>query len=468
MPEADIQWLDRPLSAMSANDEATPPTSEIVHQLERMLAGNRFAAAPNQADFLSLVVRRALKGKKTTEDIIGRELFGEKFTKDESTDVRVTASNLRKALRNYYGNDGREDRVMILLREPPRDKRIKLPPGEAYRPLFSYNPNHPESQKFRLGSHYLAQKSPEALSEALRYLHDVALTQTSHVPAHVGLVEALCAMSVYLSRSTPTPELLSVACQIVRDAIALNPDDWHTHAARGAALLCMGELQQANEEFDAALRLDKAQTLNYYWYPAFLLTTNQRERALELARVSAAERVESPQAHAAYGLYLYAMRRFEEAEQVLTNALKLDRNYWLTRVMLSALCLALDRPDDALGHYERIQLLVDEKASWIMPGLGALCACKATKITKKKRSFMCRWAKELIAKIDPDVDWFQAALACIGFGEPENAVISLEHAYNHRHPLVLWLDAWPILDPLRLRPDFQAILTALRLPSKSL
>ena len=448
---------------MSISTSAVPTPDETRRQLERMLASDRFVVATNQADFLALVVKRALEGKKTTEDIIGRTLFGAKFEKDESTDVRVTASNLRKKLRTYYAQEGREDLVIIALREPPRDKTIKLPEGVAYQPLFSYNPRHPHSRKFRLGIHYLAQKSPEAISQALAYLQDVGMTQESHAPARIALVEALCATSLYLG-SVPPEELLALARQIANDAMQLNPNDWHAHASHGAALLCSWSLDQAGIEFDTALRLDKIQTLNYVWYAAYLFTVGKREQALELVKLSAAEQVESPQAHAAYGIYLYALRRFDEAELVLNNALKLDPNYWVARLVLSALYLSLDRPDDALRHYDRVQVLTDADGAWVMPGLAALCASRATKITKRKRSLMCRWAKELLVNIDASVDWFQCALACLGFQETDNVFLALDDAYITRHPLLLWLDVWPIFDPLRQTPEFQALVNRINLP----
>src|SRR5580704_6917380 len=113
------------LQAMSSA-EIIPAPEDIKAQLQRTLASKRFSTASNQKDFLVLVVNRALKGKKSSELVIAQALFP-KFIKDESTDVRVTASNLRKALAKYYAREGREDLVIIALPEPPPDKSIKLP-----------------------------------------------------------------------------------------------------------------------------------------------------------------------------------------------------------------------------------------------------------------------------------------------------------------------------------------------------
>src|SRR5262245_583766 len=169
-------------------------------------------------------------------------------------------------------------------------------------------------------------------------------------------------MSAYMSRSSPEENLLSVALEIGNDAIALSPTDWRTHAVRGAVLLCCDEIASAKPEFAKALRLDRPQALRYFWYHAYLFTAGKRKQAMELARLHAAENIENAHAQTAYGFFLYVSRRFEESETALKNGLKLDRNWWFTHAALCVLYLSLSRPDEALHHYERIQVLIgDEK-----------------------------------------------------------------------------------------------------------
>lgn len=128
-----------------------PLNAEVRHQLGRMLATPRFRNADSQAAFLKLVVERALRGKKTTGDIIAETLFPEKA----DSDVRVTATNLRKALKNYEVGEGREDLVIIKLPDPPKEKGVRLPEGEAYTPRFFYSPHHAISNTVQLGDYHL-------------------------------------------------------------------------------------------------------------------------------------------------------------------------------------------------------------------------------------------------------------------------------------------------------------------------
>src|ERR1022692_4765813 len=131
--------MPNPNESAPGDHEFQPSVQEIQQQLDRMLSSARFRGASNPADFLAFVVTRALKGKKSPEDIIGRNLLGAKFSKDVTTDVRVTAHHLRKALGKYYESEGAEDPVIIVLPNPPGDKSIRLPRGESYCPIFTYN-----------------------------------------------------------------------------------------------------------------------------------------------------------------------------------------------------------------------------------------------------------------------------------------------------------------------------------------
>jgi len=241
-----------------ANEEPpVPSATDINQQLDRMLISRRFRTAENQAAFLELVVRRTLQGKKATEDQIGRKLFGAKFRKDESTDVRVTASNLRKTLAKYYAAEGSDDLVIVSMPAPPPDKSIKLPPGEAYKPSFVYNPRHEIARKYTVAQHYRHSKSPYDLAEACREFDEIIAIRPDHVAAYIGLAESFCLMSFLGWESW---RQIHWACACGRKAVSLDPGNWHAHAALGAALFLHCQLTPAREAFARALALDRRQT----------------------------------------------------------------------------------------------------------------------------------------------------------------------------------------------------------------
>ncbi len=308
-----------------------------------MLASKRFRVASNQADFLKLVVERNMLGKKTTEEIIGRALFP-KFNKDESTDVRVTARNLRKSLATYYTKEGHADPVIISLPEPPADKSLKLLPGEAYTPVFTFNPRHEVEWLYATGENCLRRGHVFYLGEAFHEFIEVLFLDHFHAGARIGMAEILCEFvppirrelrPAYLNRLTFLPmddrdrvRYLHLADVATDAALRLAPEYWRSHAARGFYFHSRGDNALAEDEFKAALKLDSVSTREYAWYIDYLIDLGKKTEALEAARSFATNHIENATAFAFYAACVYDTD-FVEAEKAYEHACKLDNDFWL-------------------------------------------------------------------------------------------------------------------------------------------
>src|SRR5689334_440702 len=108
----------------------TPAPSEVLAQLERLLAGRPLRESHQLQSFLEFVVRETLAGRPDglKEYLIGCQVFGRKRDYDPRHDgiVRVQATSLRKRLEKYYADEGAADPVAI-----------DLPRG-GYVPTFHY------------------------------------------------------------------------------------------------------------------------------------------------------------------------------------------------------------------------------------------------------------------------------------------------------------------------------------------
>jgi hypothetical protein len=62
------------------------------------------------------------------------------------------------------------------------------------------------------------------------------------------------------------------------------------------------------------------------------------------------------------------------------------------------------------------------------------------------------------------VNAYHTALVHIGLGQREDALASLERAYEERSDQLAYLAVEPLLDPLRADPRFQALQRRLGLP----
>ena len=56
------------------------------------------------------------------------------------------------------------------------------------------------------------------------------------------------------------------------------------------------------------------------------------------------------------------------------------------------------------------------------------------------------------------------AMANVGLGEDEQAISWLQQAAEERDAMLPFLNTWPLVDPLRADPRFQALLRRMNFP----
>lgn len=103
--------------------------SDIRWQLQRIQLSSRFVSGPRIANFIEYVVEETLEGRadRIKQFTVAVDGLGEPEDFDPITNpaVRILARRVRRALHEYYANEGAKDRI-----------RIDLPKG-AYVPSFS-------------------------------------------------------------------------------------------------------------------------------------------------------------------------------------------------------------------------------------------------------------------------------------------------------------------------------------------
>jgi hypothetical protein len=104
-----------------------PPAEEIRQHLDAILAGDEFCSSRRSSELLRHIIERALAGdvESLKERLLGVEIFHRRSDYDTSTDaiVRVTASDVRRRLANFYSEHSSQP------------MRISLPLG-SYVPDF--------------------------------------------------------------------------------------------------------------------------------------------------------------------------------------------------------------------------------------------------------------------------------------------------------------------------------------------
>jgi hypothetical protein len=112
----DLQFLE---SVDLAQLEVIPSLDEMKAELDAVLASSPIKRSPALAKFLLFICEEHFQGRSALlkEYTIAVEAFGrpESFQPKEDPIVRVDAIRLRKSLKAYYHNEGKDHRIQITL-----------------------------------------------------------------------------------------------------------------------------------------------------------------------------------------------------------------------------------------------------------------------------------------------------------------------------------------------------------------
>jgi len=370
---------------MANAEGVNPARHEIELQLERMLAHPLFRAKDLQARIFAFLVKSALNRRRVTElTVFGRFYKKESFA-DGSNKARVNVNFLRKLLDEYYAGDGANDPVFIALPAPERSnkskkhyKMVKRPPGEAYKPQFTYNPRAPIAKQFAIANHLLTG-SPEQVERALWKFNEIDKAAPNHPDAVLGLAETVaCQMLLGVWWKEAHPTLIAALLAGI-DTIE-KADAWRVHNVRGVLYTIEGNFIAAKKEFGIALRLDRGATIKRGWYTLFLQATGKEQEAAKLQGLNSEEDVINAKTQAVYGLYLLKAGRLKDAERVFAQSLALDRNCWPAHLGMAQMYLATGNRPKAKEHAVRLQTLVEPAE--LQTILGTLNASKPTGRTR--------------------------------------------------------------------------------------
>lgn len=340
-----------------------PPTDyEVEDQLKRILGSPRFRNAPNPSAFLELGVRRALKGKKTTGNVIARTLFKGKFIQGISPDVRVTARNLRKTLDRYYEQEGSTDVVIISYPEPRKDKTLKAVEGEAYTPRFTHNPRHETWILIRVGYRLLELSTYRDYCRALSIFVGILEGDPDNIGASLGLVETVCKFGD--NHWHPPVEFSSQAMcvDLLEKLESWAGNYWRLWAAKAYFHMRRKVPELVASCYEKALSLNRTATESFIPYIEFLLESGKRDEALGLAQRYVNERVEDSTAVAQYGQILCAAGRHDIGTGHLQAALDMDPGNCLAHQGLATIRFMQRDVAGVSAHLQALKVLCDAES----------------------------------------------------------------------------------------------------------
>lgn len=334
-------------------------------------------------------MKNTLAATPVTEKAILADLFpyyqrgaGGRGAKSSSI-VRVFKQKLLERLDEYYEGDGAGDLVLISLLSKPRRKGYKPPPGEAYRPAFAYNPEHPVQQNYRLGLYHLDQCTPADDGIALDYLEAALSRKRDHAPALLAKAEIFVRRALYYHlRLTPT-QSLEVAQRAVRQSLAANDTSWRARAMQGILHCVHSRMNEAQVSFARAIALDAAATRYGAWYYAgFLMAMGRSDEALGIAEERARLCPDDLFAQASKGIFFISRKAFRRVADYLDAGRSHERETLAPTRRLGPSCAGAQRTGGGPGILAHHLLAED-----IFQGLVAFCLAETVRLRKTRESW---------------------------------------------------------------------------------
>jgi serine/threonine protein kinase/tetratricopeptide (TPR) repeat protein len=240
--------------------------------------------------------------------------------------------------------------------------------------------------------------------------------------AYAGVSDCYSYLYMYWDASEAN---LLAADDASRKALLLDPALAEAHVSRGLAISLSKRYDEAELEFQTAMRLDPKLFEAYYFYARACFQQGKLEDAAALFEKASQAKPEDYQSPASLGMVYMGLKRNEDALNAYRRAWQVAEKH-----------LEL-HPDDARALY-----------------LGAVALFR---LGEKSRSL--QWARSALA-IDPEDCGILYNVACTYAlqGKTEEAIDCLDKAMTHAFWYKRWAQHDSDLDSLRGHPRFQALM----------
>ena len=270
--------------------------------------------------------------------------------------------------------------------------------------------------------HQLRRKSLEYAKQMFQKAIDI---DPEYARAHAGVADCYSLLYTYFDAREFNLRQADIASN---KALDLEPDLAEAHVARGLAVSLSKHFEEAEREFDTAMRLDPKLFEAAYWFARSRLSQGMYEEAVKLLERAAALRPEDYQTAGFLGQALTALGKHDEA------AASYRRQVKLIDVHLEL------NPDD--------------------PRACILGAVANAIIHDKERAV--QFAKQAM-QVDPDDPMLLYNVACTyaQLSMPEEALNALERSVEKGWGDKNWIEHDSDLDSIRNTPRYKAIVQAM-------
>ena len=367
-----------------------------------------------------------------------------------SMDLRLVDGSTGQRLwtRRY---DGRLSGLVTLRDGITRDVLDHLSSGAAGGRFAARETSDPLAYELYLKGRYVWNKRTEdGFRRGVDYFREAIARDPRYARAYAGLADCYNLLGIW--GVLPPDEAMPQVEDAASRAIALDGTLADAHASLAfVQWVYRRDWDAAGAGFQRALALDPGYATAHTWYAYYLASLRrfdeavvavQRARALDPISLSIGTDV---------GEIYYWGGRDDAARTALESVLQVEPDFAMARNILGLVLLREGRVDEAVQQLEAAHRL------------GGGARTLSTLAYAYGVAGMDAKADESIAALqalarERYTSAFALAIAHLGSGRLEAALDDLERALDERSDAMVILGAYPLLDPLRRHPRFEALM----------
>jgi TolB-like protein/Tfp pilus assembly protein PilF len=418
------------------------------------------------AQHLGVIARTSVmryKQNKEALDQIGRELGVEYAlegsVRRDSGKLRITAQLIQvKDQTHLWARqyDREPNNLLAIQGEIAQEIADEIQPKiaglERVNSAHSATVSPPLSEAYELylkGRYFCNRRTAQSLRLAIDYFQQAVGKDPAYAQADAGLAEAYALMAGY--SGAPPTEFMPKARSAARRAVQLDEQLPEAHTA--VAVIAQNydwDWPTAEKEYRRAIELNPNYATGHHWLAECLALQGRFDEAFP--EIESARQLDplSLIIAADYGAIFYFSRQYDRAIEKFRGVLDMEPDFPRAHMLVWAY-VQKGLIADALADAEALRRRDETPWSWAMIAYAS---------GRSGDSARAQLALEQLQRLGQHqkLDSLSYAVAYIGMGNNNQALIWLEKAYGEHSSSLTALKVDPTYDPLRSDPRFQALL----------
>jgi serine/threonine-protein kinase len=306
------------------------------------------------------------------------------------------------------------------------------------------------------GRFHWNRRSREGIAEGIRYFKQAIAEDPSYALAYSGLADSYALQTDY--RGIPTADGMEQAKTEARHALELDEALAEAHTSLGwVTFIYDWNWDAAKQEFIRAIELNPGYATAHQWYAWLLMALGHHDEALSEGRAALELDPGSVSIRRSMGWLNHYAGHSNAAMQHLRRAVEMDPTASENHRVLGAAYTQARMYDEARTSLEEAVAL-SGRSPYAVAGLGYLQALCGQK--RDAASLLAELQQRAQTKYLSPVAFVTLHIA---LGNRDDALASLQRAYEERRGWLVYLNVEPLLDPLRDSTRFKQLLQTMRL-----